>query len=60
MEFCIQVRFIFDDILNFFYLGYKKDVWIAINPDTGVHRETAQPQNINSCPVENHPGIENF
>ncbi|KAI6242866.1 Serine/threonine-protein kinase/endoribonuclease ire-1 [Aphelenchoides fujianensis] len=36
------------------YSGEKKDVWIAINPDTGVHQETIPPQTTNSCPV-GHP-----
>ncbi|KAI6196797.1 Non-specific serine/threonine protein kinase [Aphelenchoides besseyi] len=36
------------------YSGQKKDVWIAINPDTGVHRETVPPQATDSCPV-GHP-----
>jgi hypothetical protein len=39
---------------NIQILGYKKDVWIAINPDTGVHRETVPPQTSDSCPV-GHP-----
>ncbi|CAD5211338.1 unnamed protein product [Bursaphelenchus okinawaensis] len=35
------------------YAGSKKDVWIAMDPDSGVHQETVPPQNANSCPVGN-------
>ncbi|CAD5215697.1 unnamed protein product [Bursaphelenchus xylophilus] len=35
------------------YAGSKKDVWIAMNPESGVHEETVPPQNANSCPVGN-------
>lgn len=32
-------------------VGHKKDVWIELDPDTGVHRETMPPQTSESCPV---------
>jgi hypothetical protein len=55
MEFYIQV--ILTQLLQLCILisGFKKDVWISINPDSGVHQETVPPQTVNSCPVGQKP-----
>lgn len=54
MEFCIQVLNKEVDVTAL-HLGFKKDIWMSINPDTGVHQETVSPQTVDSCPIGHKP-----